>query len=433
MDSVSGNRFDSKDYKRSRAAYNTQCAVEYFVQLLATDAFLAKLLKHVGLSDAAAGVVCSFFGFAFLFELFSIFLMSKRVDMKRTVILFDTIGILFFALTFLTPFLPFSQPVKSFVVVAGVFAGFFCKFGIMTMYFKWANSFVAPEQRARFSALKEMISLIAGIIFTLIVGFIMDRFEAAGNLRGAFLFISAAVFVISVCSFITLKLIAPLPPEEKTEDSAPPFREVLKNTLGNADFRRVTVMSCLWCAAQYMITGFLGTFKTQELLLTAGYVQVINTLGNLGRFAASRPIGAFSDRTSFARGYRLGVAISAAGFLLIVFTTSKTWWLIIPATILHFSGLAGTGQNDSNIIYSYVDSGYFVQALAIKNGFAGIVCFLSALAGGKILSAVQANGNMILGIPLYGQQLLALLAVLLAVADVIYTKFVVEKMKIRKQ
>ena len=50
-----------------------------------------------------------------------------------------------------------------------------------------------------------------------------------------------------------------------------------------------------------------------------------------------------------------------------------------------------------------------------------------------MLSAVQANGNMILGIPLYGQQLLALLAVLLAVADVIYTKFVVEKMKIRKQ
>ena len=51
------NRYRSREAQRSRSAYTAQCAFEYFVTILVSDAFLAKLLKHIGLDDAAAGII----------------------------------------------------------------------------------------------------------------------------------------------------------------------------------------------------------------------------------------------------------------------------------------------------------------------------------------------------------------------------------------
>lgn len=59
------NLFESKDYKKSREFYTAQCAFEYFIFLPATDAFLAKLLKDIGLSDATAAVLSSLISLTF--------------------------------------------------------------------------------------------------------------------------------------------------------------------------------------------------------------------------------------------------------------------------------------------------------------------------------------------------------------------------------
>ena len=45
--------YSSPAYKCSRVAYYIQCVTEYLVTLLVVDAFLAKLLKHIGLDDAS--------------------------------------------------------------------------------------------------------------------------------------------------------------------------------------------------------------------------------------------------------------------------------------------------------------------------------------------------------------------------------------------
>ena len=62
------DRFESKEYKTSRRAYSAQCMFEYFISLLSADAFLAKLLKDIGLSDGATGILSSLISFLFLFQ-----------------------------------------------------------------------------------------------------------------------------------------------------------------------------------------------------------------------------------------------------------------------------------------------------------------------------------------------------------------------------
>lgn len=86
------NIFETKEYKRSRKAYMTQCTVEYFVSCLVADAFLAKLLTHLGFSDALTGIISSFVTLAFMFQLLSVFLVKKMRNTKRTVIFFDSLS-----------------------------------------------------------------------------------------------------------------------------------------------------------------------------------------------------------------------------------------------------------------------------------------------------------------------------------------------------
>ncbi len=349
--------FDRKDYRRSRAAYVVQCTVEYFVLIVSTDAYLAKLLKHLGLSDEAAGVISSFVSLAFLFGLLSIFLMESRLSIKRTVLIFDTASQLFFFGIFLIPFLPVPQAVRSWLVTAGVFAGYFCKYLIAAMYFKWANSFVDPAKRGRFSAAKEMFSLVTGMLFTLFAGFMVDRLEARGDMEGVFLFVAGTIFILNVVNFISLLSISPDPAEAIVPDEhvkRPTLREVTANTFGNVQFRRILVMTSLWEIGRYLTLGFLGTFKTHDLLLSVGTIQIIYTAASAARFAVSHPIGVYSDRHSFSGGFRLAMCIAAFGFLANVFTNNSTWWLIVVFTIFYHMAQAGTVQNGSNVIYDCV-------------------------------------------------------------------------------
>ena len=108
--------FDSKDYQRARSAYRWACAFEYFVALLVADAFLAKLLTALGMSDAMIGIISSFITLAFLFQLFSIFVVQRIVNTKRFVILFHTASQLFFMSLYLIPFLPGSKEFRYVLV-----------------------------------------------------------------------------------------------------------------------------------------------------------------------------------------------------------------------------------------------------------------------------------------------------------------------------
>ena len=93
--------------------------------------------------------------------------------------------------------------------------------------------------------------------------------------------------------------------------------------------------------------------------------------------------------------------------------------------------MAGSNQNSFNIVYSYVDSKYIVQAMAIKNSIGGICGFLVSLLGGKILAAVQNNGNSLFGLHIYGQQFLSAISLVILVTTVAYVHFVIEKQKVK--
>lgn len=427
------NIYNSKEYKRSRKAYIAQCSFEYFITLLVADAFLANLLSNMGISDSLTGIISSFISFAFLFQLLSLFLVKKIRNTKKSVIIFNCFSQLLFMCIYLVPFMPVSHTAKKVLVIAFILVAYMFNYMISGVFFKWANSFVEPTKRAEYSAGKEMVSLLCGIAFTFTLGYVIDAFNASGNIEGGFLFIAASMLVLNICNFVSLMMISKSNGSEENGESSPSIRDVMKNTFGNKNFVSVIIMTMLWYAARYMTVGFLGTFKTKDLAISVGTVQIINIAANLARFAISKPFGRFSDKTSYATGIRAAFAIAAAANFAVIFAGPKTWWCIIIYSVLYNVSLAGSNQNSFNIAYSYVDSKYIVQAMAIKNSIGGIFGFLISLLGSKILSAVQSNGNELFGIHIYGQQVLAAVSFIILIVTIIYIKCVIERQKVMIQ
>ncbi len=430
--SVTQDIYKIKPYKRSRAAYHTQCVSEYLVTLLIEDAFLAKLLTSMGLSDSTIGVVGSLASLAFLVQLLTIFLMQHIHNVKKSVILMDISSMLCFLLVFCLPFLEVSQGVRTALVFATIGGGFSLKYLQLNLYYKWGNSFVDPKKRGAFSARNEAISQAAGVVFVLAIGAVVDHYERIGKLEVSFLIIACVIATLTVLDFFMLLLI-PNQSSEETARQQKPFRDVLKNTLGNRNFRNVVIMLSLFEVAFYLTMGFLGTFKTEDLMLSVGLIQVFNVIACGLRSLLSSPIGKWADRTSFARVYRWGLWLAALSFLLLVFTTKTTWWLIGVHTVLYAIAETGISPNTNNMTYNYVPMNYFVQAQAICSSIAGILGFLASLAGSRILSAIQSNGNQIFGIPVYGQQVLAMLSFLLILGVIAFNKLVISKQKIIHQ
>ena len=89
---------------RTRRAYIVEALLEYMIALLVIDAFLAAILKQVGVSDAVTGIVSSFISFACVAQLFSASLVRRGRSMRKMILILDLINQLMFASLYLTPF-----------------------------------------------------------------------------------------------------------------------------------------------------------------------------------------------------------------------------------------------------------------------------------------------------------------------------------------
>ena len=416
-------------FARSRWSYTAECAFEYFVALLVAEPFITKMLEYIGFSDATIFVIQSLISLAFLFQLASIFVVQRITNVKKVAATVHGIAQLLFMSLYLVPFLPLPQEYKLVITIGCLLLGYFGNYVVTSVIFRWGNSYVDPGKRARFAATKEMISLLSGVVVTLVMSRVYKMYEDNGDLRTAFIVTAIVMTIVSAIDFTCLMLMKNRVSEPLKKEEIVPISKVLKDLFHNKGFVYVVILTSLWQCAHYMSCGAMGTYKQKELGLAIDLIQIINIAGQMGRFAISRPFGRYTDKRSYSKGIALGLTVAAVSFFVNIFITPELWWLVIVYTVLFNMSMAGISQNLYNIVYNFVDDKYFVQASAIKNSIGGVCGFVVALIGSRILEAIQANGNTVFGIPMYGQQLLAAFSFIFSVAAILFTRLVLEKQK----
>jgi len=417
---------EKDQYKTSRMLYLLEAALEYFILLMVTGAYLAKITSSMGMSDTVTGILASFLSLGCGFQLFAVFLANKR-PVKRWVTILHLVNESFFALTYLVPFLKIPQGARITVFIVLLLIGHIINNIVNAPKTNWFMSLVDDHHRGRFTANKEMLSLIGGMVFNFAMGSIIDRFEVAGNLNGALFTCGITIFGLMMLHSATMIFSKEKPAEEKEKI---PTDKMLSDLVRDKDLFKVIVVAVLWSVVNYSSTPFYGSYQVKELGFSMTFISVLSAIAAVVRTIFSRPMGKFADKYSFANMLNICFGIMLAGYIVNVFTVPENGKvLFLIYYILNAIAMAGINSSMTNLIYDYVVPERRVGALALKSTLAGVAGFVTTLAVSPLVSHIQNNGNNIFGINIYAQQGVSLIAAVLLLLLYVYLNLVVLRMK----
>ena len=403
-------------YKTSRVLYIIEAALEYFISIMVGGAYLARLTAELGISDSVTGILSSLVTLGCSFQLVAILLFNNR-RAKHGVFFLHTANQLLFTLIYVVPFFPLGKSAKIAVFIAFLLLAHILNNIVQSPKINWFMSLVDNDKRGRFTANKEIISLIGGMIFSFSAGSLMDHFEARGEVRTSFIICGAALFVLTILHSCTLLFSREKPQEQTQTKEEHPIRGLLRDR----EFIKVTLIPVLWSISHYGAISFYGTYQIKELGFSMTFVSVLSILYAVFRSAFSRPLGKFADKYSFAKMLNICYMIAAVAFLVNTFTVpanGKVFYTLYY--ILYAIAMAGINSSEINLIYERVSPNKRMLAFALKSTFAGLAGFGTTLLASVLVARIQENGNMLFGIPVYAQQVMSLISALLTIGTIVY-------------
>ncbi len=413
---------------RTRRAYIAEALLEYMVSLLVTGAFLAAILKQVGVSDALTGVVSSFISFACVAQLFSSLIVKKGGSVKRRMLVLALINELMFSTLYIIPFVPLGQNVKTALFVVMILGAYLILNLTTPVKYKWLMSFVGANERGRFTANKEIVSLIGGMLFTLGMGRLVDCCKEIGREQTGFILCGATMVAVSLLHMVSILLCDDEPENAPRPQGDNQLRAIFSMIAGNRTLRKLLLLDILWKTAIYISTSYYGTYLIGELGFSLTFVSALGVVYGLVRALASPQCGRIADRRGWSSLLTLCLIVAAAGFLVNVFTRPESRMLYLAHYVLYAASMAGINSGLTNITYDYIDEGCFAQAMGARNAVSGIVGFLASLMGGAIVSRIQAAGNTLFGLNVYAQQVNSAITFALLIALLVYTRLVIARM-----
>lgn len=242
--------------------------------------------------------------------------ISETQVCKKTVTTFSVVNQLLFMLLYVLPLTGFEKNNKTVIFVIAIFLAYFFYNMVHPLKINWFMSLVDDKMRGRFTANKEIISLICGMMFTLFMGALVDHFKSSGDIRKAFIICAIVMFILMVLHTLMMVLSVEKPSQNNGKGNAlKQFAFVLKDT----NVRKVILLFIIWNMASYSTIPFYGTYMIKELGFSLKFVSILSIVYSMVRIFVSRFWGRYADRNSFAVMIRLCFLVMACGFLINAF------------------------------------------------------------------------------------------------------------------
>lgn len=404
--------------------YVIEAMIEYFISIAVGTVYLARITQYIGMSDALTGILSSFVSLGCGFQLVAIFIARRR-PVKRWVTILHTVSQGMFSMLYIVPVFNFSKAAKTVLFVIMLLGAQIIHNVINAPKINWYMSLVDDGKRGSFTANKEMVSLIGGMIFSFLLGTVMDEFMGRGEPVTAFIVCGIGLFILTALHSATLIF-----SKEKTDVSVTCGNPTtaLKDVLKDKNLLKILLVSVLWSIAHYATISFSGTYQAKELSFSAVFSSVIIMVGSLVRALVSKPLGKFADKFSFVKMLLICFSVASAGYFIMIFTMPDNGKYLYPAYyVLYCVGMGGINSAMINLIFDYVGYEHRTSALAINQSFSGFAGFLTTLALSPLVSYIQRNENIFVGIHVYAQQITACFSFLITAILIVYLVTVVQK------
>ena len=327
-----------------------------------------------------------------------------------------------FALMYFVPLLDTSKAVNTILLIATLFLAQIIHNVINSPKINWLMGLVDDKKRGSFTANKEIVSLIGGMLFSYGLGAIMDHLAS----RTMFIVGGVILFVLLGLHTLTLVFTKEKPKEKIQVDVKKSIKEIIKNKT----LLKIIIVFVIWNIANYATVSFSGAYQVGEnaLAFTTTFASIVVIISSLARVIFSKPLGKFADKYSFCKMLYICFSIEAVAFAINIFTVPSNGKVLFTIySIIHAIGQAGINSAIINLAYDYVSDDQKTGAVALVNTFSGFAGFLTTLALSPLVDRIQKNGNKLFGINMYAQQLLSLVSLVGTIVILIYLVTVISK------
>ncbi len=406
-------------YGKNQILYIFEAMSEYLISILIAESYLATLTSSLGFSDGLTGILSSIISLGAVFSLFSMLISCKKV--KGIVILLSLLNQLMFALLYVVPIISLPKNLKIIIFVVLIISAYFVYNVANPQKISWLMSSVADGERGRFTADKEIIFLISGMLFSFLMGNIVDSLKAQNKLNTAFIICGVTILILTVGHTLTLIF------STETDDGTAPEKMNLllhlKAVLSDRDIQKVTFVFILWNVAKSVSEPFNAVYMIKELKFSLTFIALLQVLQAAVRIIFSRILGAYADKNSFAQMLMLCFFSAFLGFAVTAFATPQNGAVLFTAHfILHGIAHAGIHSALINLVFDYSAPENRANSLAVTQSVSGIAGFVATLIAAQFVDKIQINQNAVFGVNVYAQQLLSGFAAILVLVVMIFLR-----------
>ena len=408
-----------KAYQRSRVMYIIEAGLEYLIAILFAEAFLPRLTGANGLdlSDPVRAVISSIISLGCVFQLLA--MLFRRGRAKPFVLTLSIANQLLFMFLYIIPVFGFSPSTKRVIFIVGILSAYLLYYIAHPQKINWFMSLIDDKQRGKFTARKEIISLVMGIAFSFVMGALIDNLQGKGEHTKAFIVLAITVFVLMILHSLTMIFSVEKPQPKPKEGVGSEFFSTFKNK----GVIMVSIVFVLWNIASCSSKPFYGSYmeNAHELNFGATFLAVLSAVSAVSRIVASIIFGIIADKKSFAKTITAGFIIAGLSFLMITFATpenGRAFFMI--HYILYGISMGAINSALINLCYDYAPVEKRVGALAITQALSGIVGFTTTTLVSLLVGKIQANGNQIFGINMYAQQFVSIIGVVFSCLAMLY-------------
>jgi len=416
------------DYSKSRRYFTMDGITANSINVLVTGSILSGYLKSLGVSDSLNGIISALPVLLTVMQPIGAVLSENLRHRKLFVCAFALIHRLFFACLFFVPLL--FDNIKMRLIT--LFTFFILAHGLGGLIGPAANNWIislAPHRiRGRYFSIREKYLIIIGSVISLAAGHIIDLFEAANNITGAYIVVAIIIALLAIVNFFSLSHI--MEPETPIMESGFKLREIFALPFKTKAFLPVVIFSMLWNISAQIVIPYLGVFWVSDLYLSYTYLMVVALAMSIYRAIILKRWGRLADRISWAFVTKIAIIILAVSHILFFFILpSNAFWLFIALSVVSNTSWAVMGMAVLNIQFDYAPEKGRTLYIGTNAAIGGLVGFGASLIGAKIMDFISELNLTFMNAPLKGQQVLLVLSGILMLVCALYIHTVLEKGK----